>query len=47
MTETDSGITKVIGDITRGYRDYNERDNAGTGDYDSITRSYRDYNEKL
>ena len=24
MTETDSGITRVIGDITRGYRDYNE-----------------------
>ena len=23
MTETDSDITEVIGDITRGYRDYN------------------------
>ena len=34
MTETDS-------DITRGYRDYNERYNVGTRDYDSITRSYR------
>lgn len=27
----------------KGYRDYNERYNAGTRDYDSITRSYRDY----
>lgn len=41
MTETDSGITRSLGDITRGYRDYNERCNAGTRDYDSIKRSYR------
>lgn len=34
MIETDS-------DITRSYRDYNERHNTGTRDYDSITRSYR------
>ena len=40
MTETDSGIT-------RGYRGYNERYNAGTRDYGSITESYKRYNEKL
>jgi len=34
MTETDSGIT-------RDYRDYNKKYNAGTRGYDSITRSYR------
>lgn len=50
ITESYNEMGKGVGtntnndDITRGYRDYNEKYNAGTRDYDSITR---DYNEKL
>ena len=46
MTETDSGITRVIGDITRGYREEEkgyERGGERVGEEEKVMKEEKDY----